>query len=135
MSAPVQVLVVGFEAPSFSGEVLAELTRLRERGVVRLVDVLLVERGDDGTFEILDPPQRFVTHSLPATPGASEVTAYLLQEEGDGTRLTITNAGSELLPEDGRWSAMEQNAFGFGMMLENLRAYLETQDLPTPGGF
>ena len=56
MSGPVQVLVIGFEAPSFSGEVLAELTRLRERGVVRLVDVLLVERGDDGTFEILDPP-------------------------------------------------------------------------------
>jgi hypothetical protein len=56
VSGPVQVLVIGFEAPSFSGEVLAELTRLRERGVVRLVDVLLVERGDDGTFEVLDPP-------------------------------------------------------------------------------
>ncbi len=56
MTGPVQVLVIGFEAPSFSGEVLAELARLRERGVVRLVDVLLVERGDDGTFEILEPP-------------------------------------------------------------------------------
>ena len=56
MSGPVQVLVVGFEAPSFSGEVLAELTRLRERGVVSLVDVLLVERGEDGTFETLEPP-------------------------------------------------------------------------------
>nr|WP_300051196.1 DUF6325 family protein [uncultured Nocardioides sp.] len=56
MTGPVQVLVIGFEAPSFSGEVLAELAGLRERGVVRLVDVLLVERGDDGTFEILDPP-------------------------------------------------------------------------------
>jgi hypothetical protein len=50
------VLVLGFEAPSFSGEVLAQLTTLRERGVVRLVDVLLVERGEDGTFEILEPP-------------------------------------------------------------------------------
>ena len=56
MTGPVQVLVVGFEAPAFSGEVLAELTRLRERGVVRLVDVLLVERGEDGTFETLEPP-------------------------------------------------------------------------------
>ena len=56
MTGPVQVLVVGFEAPSFSGEVLAELTRLREQGVVRLVDVLLVERSEDGTFKTLEPP-------------------------------------------------------------------------------
>jgi len=56
VTGPVQVLVVGFDAPSFSGEVLAELTRLRERGVVRLIDVLLVERGEDGTFETLEPP-------------------------------------------------------------------------------
>ena len=56
MTGPVQVLVVGFEAPSFSGEVIAELTRLREQGVVALVDVLLVERGEDGAFETLAPP-------------------------------------------------------------------------------
>jgi uncharacterized protein YndB with AHSA1/START domain len=86
-------------------------------------------------IQLIDPPQRFVTHSLPASPGSSEVTAYLLQEERGGTRLTITNSGYELLPDDGRWSAMEQNAFGFGMMLENLRAYLESKDLPTPSGF
>lgn len=96
------------------------------------------ETGDETNVQVIqlvDPPQRFVTHSLPASPGSSEVTAYLLQEERGGTRLTITNSGYELLPEDGRWSAMEQNAFGFGMMLENLRAYVEGQDLPTPGGF
>lgn len=56
MTAPVQVLVVGFDEPSFSGEVLAEMERLREQGVVRLLDVLLVERAEDGTFETLDPP-------------------------------------------------------------------------------
>ena len=86
-------------------------------------------------IQVLDPPQHFVTHSLPATPGSSESTAYLLQEESGGTRLTITNSGYELLPDDERWSTMEQNAFGFGMMLENLQAYVESQDLPTPRGF
>src|SRR3954468_9991482 len=39
---PVQVLVVGFDHPTFSGEVLAEFERLRGAGVVRLVDLLLV---------------------------------------------------------------------------------------------
>lgn len=80
MTGPVQVLVVGFEAPSFSGEVLAELTRLRERGVVRLVDVLLVERGEDGTFEILEPAPG-------SDPDLGQIAAEILgggeESEGD----------------------------------------------------
>jgi hypothetical protein len=53
---PVQVLVIGFDRPTLSGEVLAELTRLGTAGIVRLVDLLLVSRSEDGTLEILDPP-------------------------------------------------------------------------------
>jgi uncharacterized protein YndB with AHSA1/START domain len=86
-------------------------------------------------IELIDVPQRFVTRSIPSSPGSSETTAYLLQEERDGTRLTITNSGYELLSGDERWNTMEQNAFGYGMMLENLRAFIENKDLPTPGGF
>jgi hypothetical protein len=74
-------------------------------------------------------------HSFAASPGSSEVTAYLLQEERDGTRLTVTHSGYELLPEDSRWASMEQNAFGFGQMLDNVRALVEGEELPTPGGF
>ena len=36
MIGQAQVLVVGFDQPTFSGEVLAEFTRLREAGIVRL---------------------------------------------------------------------------------------------------
>jgi uncharacterized membrane protein len=53
---PVQVLVVGFDQPTFSGEVLAEFTRLREAGIVRLIDLLLVSRAEDGTLETLAAP-------------------------------------------------------------------------------
>jgi hypothetical protein len=53
---PVQVLVVGFERPAFSGEVLAELARLREARIVRLVDLLLVSRAEDGTLETQGGP-------------------------------------------------------------------------------
>jgi hypothetical protein len=54
---PVQVLVLGFEHPVFNGELVAELSRLRAAGVVRLVDLLLVERVDEDTFETLAPPE------------------------------------------------------------------------------
>jgi hypothetical protein len=57
MTGPVQVLVVGFDRPTFSGEVLAEFTRLRDAGIVRLVDLLIVSRTDDGAFETLALPE------------------------------------------------------------------------------
>ena len=79
MTAPVQVLVVGFDAPTFSGEVLAELDRLREAGVVRLVDVLLVARDEDGSFRTLPPPAG-------ADADFGRVAAELLGvEDGDST--------------------------------------------------
>ena len=53
MIGPVQVVVVGFDHPSFSGEIIAEFTRLEEAGIVRLVDLLLVSRAVDGSFETL----------------------------------------------------------------------------------
>jgi hypothetical protein len=54
VSGPVQVVVVGFDQPSFSGEVVAEFARLRDAGIVRLVDMLVVSRTDEDTFEALD---------------------------------------------------------------------------------
>ena len=86
-------------------------------------------------IELVDPPQRLVTRSVPEPPATSEVTTYTLQEENDGTRLTITHSGYELAPEEARWSAMEQNAFGFGMMMENVKAYVEGKRLPYTQGF
>lgn len=53
MIAPVQVLVVGFDQPTYSGEVLGELTRLEQAGIVRLVDLLLVSRAEDGTLDTI----------------------------------------------------------------------------------
>lgn len=54
MTGPVQVLVVGFDQPRFSGEVLAEFARLRDAGIVRLVDVLVVSRTEDGALETVE---------------------------------------------------------------------------------
>jgi hypothetical protein len=50
---PVQLLVVGFDRPGSSGEVLAELERLRGSDVVRLLDLLVVHKDADGAVERL----------------------------------------------------------------------------------
>jgi hypothetical protein len=60
---------------------------------------------------------------------------WRLAEENGGTRLTLIYSGYELMPEATRQQRMEENTFGFGMMLENLQAYIEGKVLPYPQGF
>ena len=50
---PVQILVIGFDHPEFKGEIRAELERLRDDDVVRLIDLLVVRKDDDGNIEKL----------------------------------------------------------------------------------
>lgn len=50
---PVEMLVVEFEGNRFKGEILPELDRLHQEGVVRLVDLLFVRKSDAGTLAVL----------------------------------------------------------------------------------
>jgi uncharacterized membrane protein len=48
---PVQMLVVGFEDPQFKGEILAELRRLKDEEIIRLIDLIAVKKDDNGVVE------------------------------------------------------------------------------------
>jgi uncharacterized protein YndB with AHSA1/START domain len=85
------------------------------------------------TIELVDPPHRLATRSTP--PQDIMLTLWTLTEENGGTRLTLTYSGYEDMAAEIRPDTMEQNAFGFGMMLDNLKAIVENGELPTPGGF
>ena len=49
---PVQLIVLGFSHPNFHGEVIAELERLHENGMVRVIDSLAVYKDADGDLEV-----------------------------------------------------------------------------------
>lgn len=49
---PVQLLVLGFEDNEhFTGAIMEEVKRLREHDIVRLVDLLLVMKDEDGSID------------------------------------------------------------------------------------
>jgi len=50
---PVQLLVVGFTGGEFKGEIRAELERLRDNDVIRLVDMLAVRKDEQGNVQRL----------------------------------------------------------------------------------
>jgi len=49
---PVQLIVLGFNHPTFHGEIIAELERLRESDTVRVIDALAVHKDADGEIEV-----------------------------------------------------------------------------------
>lgn len=100
---PVQVLVVGFERPTFSGEVLAEFARLRAAGIVRLVDLLLVSRAEDGTLETLDTPPEA------GTDLGTLAAALLGQPEVSSGETDVADADS---PDAAAWSLADSVPVG-----------------------
>ncbi len=54
MAGPLQVIAVSFgPGADFEGRVLAEVDRLQGRGVLRLLDMLFIEKNEDGTIRRL----------------------------------------------------------------------------------
>jgi hypothetical protein len=88
---PVQLLVIGFDRPDFSGEVLAELERLRESDVVRVIDLLVVQKGADGVVRRLHHPDL-------TGEGAGAVLGALIGLDATGPE------GGELPAEEESWS-------------------------------
>jgi uncharacterized membrane protein len=51
---PVQMLVLEFDRDRLRGEILPELERLREKDIIRLVDLVVVEKGENGEVNALE---------------------------------------------------------------------------------
>jgi hypothetical protein len=120
---PVQVLVVGFDHPTFSGEVLAEFDRLRGAGVVRLVDLLLVSRAEDGSLESVALPAG-------APPDLGAVAAALLGGGGDA------DGRADEGEEDALWSlaTVPPGSMAAVALIEHLWAEPLTAALERAGG-
>src|SRR5216117_4031683 len=98
---PVQILVIGFGDAEFKGTIRAELERLREHDVVRLIDLLVVRKDEAGAvlgaaamegghvFEAND--MLYVDDAIP--PGTAAAIALLDHRWAIGLRDAIREAG------------------------------------------
>jgi hypothetical protein len=96
---PVQLLVVGFDRPDFSGEVLAELERLRESDLVRVIDLLVVHKDADGVVRRLQHSD--LTDG--EAEGAGDVVGALI-----GLGATRVEAERDHLPDEGEFWSLEE---------------------------
>jgi uncharacterized membrane protein len=126
---PVQLLVVGFDRPDFSGEVLVELERLRESDVVRVIDLLVVHKGADGVVRRL--------HHSDLTAGEAESSGAVVGALiGLGTALAEAEGG-HIAAEEEFWSLDEAipNDSAAAIALVEHRWAIGTRDaIRTAGG-
>ena len=51
---PLEYLVVGFEGNRFTGQILAELRAAREKGIIRVVDLFVIKKDEQGNVTALE---------------------------------------------------------------------------------
>ena len=108
---PVQLLVISFDKPDFSGEILDELNRLRENDVIRLIDALAVQKNSDGTLVALQWSDLSIEEAegLGATVGALLGLGAGGEAGMDAGAIAGTEAGSDghLIDESEVWDVAD----------------------------
>ena len=107
---PVQLLAVGFDEPNFTGAIMEEVKRLRDHDIVRLIDVLIVAKDDDGhitQLELSDKPELekygALAGALLGLGAAGEEGALIGAEAG-----AEAMAGGQLYDPDEVWVLADQ---------------------------
>ncbi len=98
-TGPMQIVVLGFAGGEFRGEVLAELERLAEHDIVRLVDALIVRKNEDESIELLEIAQGL---GGGGEPGAvvGRLTGLAAEAEGGGADAPAAAERLEAVAED-----------------------------------
>jgi uncharacterized membrane protein len=108
---PVQLLVVGFDDPKFTGEIDEELMKLRDSDVIRLIDVLAVKKDANGEMEALRRSDLSVNEAeeMGAVVGALIGLGFGGQEGAELGAVAGATAGQDghLLDDDEMWDLAE----------------------------
>jgi len=128
---PVQMLVLGFAEPNFTGKIAAELDRLREHEYVKIVDALVVQKDDAGeitTLQVTDLTQEEATE-MGAIAGALVGFGYGGDDDAAieaGAELGAeAMADGHLIPDDDAWyvaDAIPNGSAAAIILLEHLWA-------------
>jgi uncharacterized membrane protein len=109
---PVQLLVLGFPEPNFQGQIIAELERLRENDMVRVVDSLVIYKDEREGLEI----ERLSNLSQDqAIEMGSKIGALIgLGAEGEEGFVSGALAGAaagadgvQVIPDEAAWDIIE----------------------------
>lgn len=122
MAAPLEYVIIGFPENNFTGDIASELAKLVENDIIRLIDVVLVSRGEDGTILAVEIDEDERLSAFLAIEG--DVGGVISQEDIEHAAAALEDGSSVLLImwED-KWAAPVVDAIqrAGGQLIEGAR--------------
>jgi hypothetical protein len=88
---PLEYLVVEFEGDHFTGEILPELHSLHDQGIVRVVDLVLVQKDAEGSITVRELSDLSEEEAKPYGPMAGDILSLLSPGDIDDAAHALPN--------------------------------------------
>jgi len=102
---PLEYLVVGFEGNRFTGQILAELHAAREKGIIRVVDLCVLKKDDQGNVTALELSELSGEEAAQLGPLAGNLLGLFAQDDIEQAAANIpNNSAAGLLLIEQTWA-------------------------------
>lgn len=95
---PIQMLVLEFDRAQFEGEILPELRRLKDGGMVRLIDLLFVTKQENGEIEVMQRSDLTTDEAIEFGAMIGALVGLGMESEDDAASALVAGA---MAGEDG----------------------------------
>jgi hypothetical protein len=124
---PLEYLVVGFEDYRFTGQILAELRAAQEKGIIRVVDLSVIQKDEQGNVTARELSELGGEEATELSPLAGNVMSLLSDEDIQQVAADIPNkSAAGLLLFEHTW------AIGLKEAIKNAGAVAVTGGFVSP---
>jgi hypothetical protein len=102
---PLEYLVVGFEKYHFTGQILAELRAAQEKGIIRVLDLCVIQKDQQGNVTQRELSELSGEEATELSPLAGNVMGLLAEEDIQQLAVDIPNdSAAGLLLYEHTWA-------------------------------
>ncbi len=91
---PLEYVVIEFDGNHFTGEILPELRTLRDQGVMRIVDLIFVQKDQDGNITAREISDLSEEEARPYGPIAGDMLRLITPEDIEDVARSMHNNSS-----------------------------------------
>ena len=108
---PLEYVLIGFEGNRFTGQILPELRAARDKGVIRVIDLLFILKDQNGNTAVMELSDLSGEEAEQFGPIANDMLEVLSQEDVEAVANDIPNNSSAgLLVIEHTWAVSLKEA-------------------------